>query len=178
MFTERNIFALIVALFSIGSFYGCNTYRKSLPSSFQAVMEDPKLAEGKIFLFRFYLCDHDTFHLSMNGVQIYTNYSPSKFSQYTWVDEHTSSSDTIYFYDFVVYQYSRNRAFLYFFNDSDNLITIPLQRQSIEISGRYSITDFNYTVPMGSCKQFILHHDHKEGVIVRDEALQRIRMYE
>lgn len=171
----------IITLFITGLFYGCDTYKKSLPRHFYAVMESPKFEKGEIMIFHFCLCESDTFTLSINGKQLYANYTPSKLSHYTNIDEHTTSG-VIYNFDFVIYQLSRKRSVMYLINGPglsfDVSFKIPLREQSLDISGSFSATDFKYSVPMGSCKHFRLHHSHKDSIVVNEDCLQGIRFYE
>lgn len=177
---KENIIVLIT-IFIIGLFYGCDTYKKSLPRHFYAVIESPKFKKGEIMMFRFWLCESDTFTLSINGKQLYANYTSPKLSHYTNIDEHTTSG-VIYNFDFVIYQLSRKRSVMYLINGPglsfDVSFKIPLRKQSLDMSGSYSDTDFKYSVPIGSCKQFILHHYHKDSIVVNGECLQGIRFYE
>lgn len=178
MITKKTIFVLVVALFGIVFFYGCDTYKKSFPDSFYAVFNDSKYDNGGILMFRFSICEHDTFSLSMNGVSLFSKYLPSSSSPYTIMDYHTTSGDTIYYYDFVIYQCSRKRAFVYLLNDKNVSFSVPMKNRAIDINGCYSNTNFSYSVSMGSFKQLILHHFHKDSLILYDEYLQGIRFYE
>lgn len=175
---QRGIVLPMIAFFAFCFLYGCNTYKNTLPNSFYAVMDNPKFADGEIMLFRFYICENDTFSITINGVQLYDKYTPSNFSECTYLDDHTTDGYASYNYDFVIYQCSQKRAVMYLLNNQSISFSIPLRNQSIDISGSYSPGNFNFSVPMGNCKQFIVHHFHNDTTVVRKESLQGIRFYE
>lgn len=177
MFEKKTIFAVLIA-FVVFFLCGCNTYREILPHSFYAVMDNPKFADGEIMLFRFSICENDTFSITINGMQIYAKHTPSNFSECTYLDDNTTDGHASYNYDFVIYQCSQKRAVMYLLNNQNISFTIPLRNQSIDISGSYATINFNFSVPMGNCKQFIVHHFHNDTIVVRKECLQGIRFYE
>ena len=178
MLKQRRRVLSMIAFFSIFFLYSCNLYKNILPNSFYAVMDNPKLSDGEIMMFRFYICENDTFSITINGVQLYDKYTPSKLSICTYLDDHTADGHASYNYDFVIYRCSQKRAVMYLLNDRNISFAIPLRTQSIDISGNYSSVNFNFSVPMGNCKQFIVHHFHNDTIVVRKECLQGIRFYE
>ena len=175
---KKILSASFVVFFSIGFFYGCNTYEKSLPHSFYDVISDPKFTKGEILMFRFDICDNDTFSLSINGVSLYTAFAPSESPPTTWTDKHTTSGYPHYYYDFVLYQRSKTRAIIYLINCPNSSFSIPMRNRQVDVTGSYSNTCFHFPVLMGSCKQLIIHHSHKDSITIEDECLHRIRFYE
>ena len=178
MLSKKIILISAIVLSGIGLFWGCDTYRKSLPLSFDAVRNDSKFHKGEILMFRFFICDNDTFSLAINGIQLYTAFLPSESSPTTWTDKNKTDGHTYHYYDFVIYQYSTNKAIMYLVGNPNISFTIPLHLKTIDITGSYSTSEFKYSVTMGDCKQFILHHYHKDGIIFKEECLQGIRYYE
>ena len=107
----------MIAFFAICFLYSCDLYKNILPNSFYAVMDNPKLSDGEIMMFRFYICENDTFSMTINGVQLYDKYTPSKLSICTYLDDHTADGHASYNYDFVIYRCSQKRAVMYLLND-------------------------------------------------------------